>query len=134
LGEEVVALRQVRGLGRRCPIVPDCSFEVPREFQQMGAHRVQAVMFRDARIVFKRIQQFQALRRAVHHGRRDGAIQRDHWVVGHALEQIIKRQDLRPIRVLGAGSLVVNGGNGGLQLVWADGAFVAWPREARLPR
>src|ERR1700732_727490 len=29
----------------------------------------------------------------------------------HALKQIVKRQDLRPLRVLGSGGLVVNGGN-----------------------
>jgi hypothetical protein len=46
----------------------------------------------------------------VHHRHSNDPIQRDHWVVGHAFEQIVKRQDLRPIRVIGAGGLVVNGG------------------------
>ena len=70
LREKVVALRQVHCLGRRCPAVPDCGFAVPREFQQMCPHRVQAVMFREARIVFEGVQQLQALRCTVHHRRR----------------------------------------------------------------
>ena len=80
-------------------------------------------MIRDAGVRFEGVQQFQALRRAVHHRRRDRVIQRDHRVVGHAPEQIVERQDLRPIRVVGSGSFVVNGGDGGLQLVWADRAL-----------
>jgi hypothetical protein len=50
-------------------------------------------------------------------------MQRNHWVVGHAPAQIVERQDLRPIRVVGWGSFVVNGGDDGLQLVWADRAL-----------
>ena len=89
----------------------------------MCSNGVQAVMIREAGVGFEGVQQFQALRRAVHHRRRDRVIQRDHGVVGHAPEQIVERQDLRPIRVVGSGSFVVNGGDGGLQLVWADRAL-----------
>ncbi len=86
----------------------------------MCSNGVQAVMILKAGVSFEGVQQFQALRRAVHHCRRDRVIQRDHWVVRHAPEQIVERQDLRPIRVVGSGSFVVNGGDGGLQFEEKD--------------
>ena len=41
--------------------------------------------------------------RAVHHGHRDGVVERHHGIVGHPLQQLVQRQDLRPVGVLGAG-------------------------------
>ena len=73
---------------------------VSGEFQQMCSNGVQAVMISQAGIRFEGVQQLQSLRWALHHRCSNGAIQRDHWVVGHAFEQIVKRQDLRPIGVL----------------------------------
>src|ERR1700721_1046697 len=72
------------------------------------------------------VQQLQTLRWAMYHRRRDRVIQCDHWVVGHPLEQIVEREDLWPIGVAGPGRLIVNSGDGSLQLVWTDGAF--WQR------
>ena len=58
------------------------------------------MMIREAGVIFEGVQQFQALRRTVHHRRRDRVIQRDHWVVGHAPVQIVERQDLLQMDVL----------------------------------
>ena len=46
-------------------------------------------------------------------------------------EKTVKRRDLRPVRVLGVGSFVVNGGDGGLELVGADRAPGQRVREER---
>jgi hypothetical protein len=84
---------------------------VSSEFQQMSSNSVQTVMFRKAGVSFEDVQQFQAARCAMHHGHRDRVVQHDHWIVGHAPEQIVEREDLRPIRVVCSGSFVVNGGS-----------------------
>ena len=51
------------------------------------------------------------------HRRGDRFVQPVHRIVGHSPKQTVQRQDLGPIRVLDPGRLIVNGGNGGLQLV-----------------
>ena len=67
-------------------------------------------------------QQPESRARAMHHRGGDRVIEHHHRIVGHALQQFIKRQDLRPIGILGARRFIVNGGDGGLQLVGADRA------------
>ena len=89
----------------------------------MGSNSVQAVMIREAGVSLERIQEFQAFAGTAHHRHCDRVIQRDHGVAGHTPEQIVERQDLRPIRVFRLGSFVVNGGDGSLQLVGADGSL-----------
>ena len=84
LREKVVALREAPCLACRRPVVPDGALAVSGEFQQMCSNSVQAVMIREAGVRLEGVQQFQALRRAVHHRRRDRVIQGDHGVVGHA--------------------------------------------------
>jgi hypothetical protein len=56
----------------------------------------------------------------VHHGSGDGVIERHHRIVGHPLEQAIQGEDLRPVGILGARRLVVDGRNRGLQLIRAN--------------
>jgi hypothetical protein len=46
--------------------VPDGVLAVSSELQQMWSNNVQAVMIREAGVSFEDVQQFQALRRAVH--------------------------------------------------------------------
>ena len=96
---------------------------VSGQFQQMGANGVQAMMAGQPSIGVERIQQLESRGRAVHHGRGDGVIEHHHGIVGHAFQQVIQRQDLRPVGILGAGRFVVNGGDGGLQLVRANRAL-----------
>ena len=123
LRQKVVAFREAPGLACRCPVVSDSALAVSREFKQMCTNSVKTVMTRETGISFEIIQQFQSLCCAVHHRCRDRVIQRDHGVAGHASEQIVQRQDMRPIRVVGSIRFVMNGGDGGLQLVWADRAL-----------
>ena len=53
----------------------------------------------------------------------DRVIQHHHGIVGHALEQIVQRENLRPIGILGSRRFIVNRGDRGLQLIRADRAF-----------
>jgi hypothetical protein len=56
----------------------------------------------------------------VHHGRGDCVIEDHHGIVGHASEQFVQRQNLRPVGILGPTSFVMNRGYGGLQLIGTD--------------
>jgi len=123
LREKVVALREAGCLACRCAVMSDSTLMVSSEFQQMCSDSVQTVMFRKAGVRFEGVQQFQAARCTMHHRHRDRMVQHDHWVVGHAPEQIVECEDLRPIGVICSGSFVVNGGDGGLQLVRTHSAF-----------
>ena len=78
------------------------------------------MLFREAVVGLECVEQFQTLLWAVHHRRGDGAIQQDHRIVGHAGEEIVEGENLRPIGVFGARRFVVDRGNGCLQLVGAD--------------
>ena len=111
--------------------MPGCVRTVAGQFQQMCSNRVQAVMFHEAGVRCGRIQQ---LRRApMYHRRGDRVIQSDHRVVGHPHKKTVKRQNLWPICVLDPCRLIVNGCNGGLQLVWANRAFGQGRRDERHP-
>jgi hypothetical protein len=102
LGEKIVSLWEASGLTSRHTVPSNGTPIVPSKFQQMCSDSVQAMMISQPGIRLEGVQQRQSLRWAVHHGHRNGSIQRDHWVVGHGFEQIVKRQDLKPIGVLGA--------------------------------
>ena len=54
------------------------------------------------------------------HGDGDGAVERHHRVRGDAGEEVVEPEDLDPVGVVGRGRLVVDGGDGRLQLVRAD--------------
>lgn len=121
------ALPEPRGLGHevvpfgdaRCPaggnlIVRDGGRMISGHFQQMGANGVKTVMAGEASIGIERIEQIETRGRAVHHGRGNGVIEHHHGIVRHAFQEIIERQDLRPIGIRGSGGFVMNGGDGGL--------------------
>jgi hypothetical protein len=61
---QIVALREVRCLTCRRPVVPDGTLPISREFQQVRSRRVQTVMFRQAGVGLQGIQQFQPSLRA----------------------------------------------------------------------
>ena len=98
----------------------DCGLAIPGHLEQMRAHRVEAMMPGQSSVGVERSEQLEPGRRAVHHRRGDGVVERHHRIVGHALEQAIQRQDLRPVGVLGARRFVVHGRDRGLQLIRAD--------------
>ena len=93
---------------------------VSGHLEQMGANGVEAVVAGQSSIGVERFEQLESGRRAVHHGRGDGVIERHHGIVGHALEQAIQRQDLRPVGILGSRRFVVDGRDRGLQLIRAN--------------
>ena len=87
---------------------------VSGHFQQMGTNGVEAMMAGQSSIGVERIQQLESRGRAVHHGRGDGVIEHHHGIVGHAFQELVQRQDLRPVGILGSGRFVMDGGDGGL--------------------
>src|SRR3989442_8608263 len=81
----------------------------------MRADRVQAVML--AQLVVERRQQSEAGLRSLHHRNRDGAVERDHWIGGCALEQLVEGEDLWPVGVSRARRFGVERGDRRLQLI-----------------
>ena len=71
-------------------------------------------------VVLQRREQCETRVGTVHHRRRDRVIERDDRIVGHALEHLVQREDLRPVGILGARRLVVDGGDRRLQLILAN--------------
>ena len=51
---------------------------------------------------------------AMHHGCGDGVIEHHHGILGHAFEELVQRQDLRPVGILDSDGFVMNSGDGGL--------------------
>jgi hypothetical protein len=88
--------------------------------QEMRSDRLQAVMPGHTAILVESAKKIEAGLWTPHHGDRDGVVKRDHRVRRDAFEQLVQREDLRPVRVPGARCLVVDGGNGGLELVGAE--------------
>jgi hypothetical protein len=58
--------------------------------------------------------------RAFDHGDRDDPVEGDHRPGCQRLEQPVEQEDLRPVRVIRAGRFVMDGGDGRLELIWAD--------------
>jgi hypothetical protein len=84
---------------------------VARQFQQMGAHRVVAVILGQAGVLG---QPGECGRRAVDHRVRHRVIQADHRVVRQVQEQVVQGEDLWPVRLGRARRLVVDRRDGGL--------------------
>ena len=59
--------------------------------------------------------------RPVHHGQRDDPVECDHGPGREGGQVVVKDQDLRPVRISGAASLVVHRRDRGLELVGPDG-------------
>ena len=95
------------------------ALDVAGELEQVRADRVEPVMPGDALVVLQRRQQLQPGLRAARHRQRDRVVERDHRVRRDPLEHAVQRDDLRPVGVLGARGLVVDGGDRRLQLVGA---------------
>lgn len=84
---------------------------VSGHLQQMGTNRIQAVIARQAVIGLDRFEQFEAGGWTVYHSRANGVIEHHHGIRGHALQQIVRRQDLRAISLLHSGRFIMNGGD-----------------------
>ncbi len=101
------------------------------ELEQMSANGVEPVMARETVVRVQRLEQVEPGGRAMHHGGGDGVVEQDHGVVRHAFEQIVEGEDLWPVGVLGARCLVMDGGDGSLQCVTADGTSLERAGEQR---
>ena len=117
---EVALLGDARRAARRGSVAVAGRGVVAGHLEQVGADRVEAVVVGHAIVVVERREQVEAGARAVDHRHRDRVVEGDHRVGRHALEQLVEREDLRPVGVLRGRRLVVDGGDRGLQLVGAE--------------
>jgi len=120
LGDEVAPFRNAGGATGGQAVVLEGSLAVAGHFEQMGPHCVEAMMPGHAGIGIERGHELDSLGGAMHHGGGDGVVQQHHGILGGTLEQVVERQDLRPIGLLGARRFVVYGGDGGPKLVGAN--------------
>jgi hypothetical protein len=114
LCNQVVPLRQAGSAEGRRLVMPNGSFIIARHLEQMGANRVESMMISQPSIGVQRIQQLESRGRAVHHGRRDRLIEHHHRIAGHAFQEVVECQDLRPVGILRADRFIMNGGDGSL--------------------
>src|SRR6266508_2402255 len=112
------------GLARRC--------DVARTFEQVCPYGFEAVGVGHPVVGVEGAEQGEAGLRAVHHGQGDGAAERGYRSGRHLGEDVVQGEDLRPVGGLGGRGLVVHGGDGGLQLVGADGHGPQGGAEQRL--
>ncbi len=131
MGQQVVAFGNAGGFLRRCAVVRDGGAAISGELEQMSANGVEAVMVGEAGVAVECAEQIESGSRPVDHGGGDGVVEHDHGIVRHALEEIVEREDLRPVGVFRAGGFVMNGGDGGLQCVTADRSFCERAGEQR---
>jgi len=107
LQPQVIAFRDARGpLGCR-GIVLKSGVELARALAKVGAHGGQAVVVFDPRVAIEWLEQREPSSWPVCHGHGHGVVQGDHRVVRQAQQHAVKRDYLRPIRVLGASRFVV---------------------------
>jgi hypothetical protein len=135
LADQVVALGDVRGpvggfgVGRRG------GGQVAAEFEQVPAHGVPAVPLADHLAQPVGLTQpgggtedmADRDRAAEHRGRVLA-----HRILGQRDEVVVPGEDLRPVGLPGAGRVVVQGGDRGLDLIAARAPFRALHRERRL--
>ena len=86
----------------------------------MGADRVEAVVAGEGGVGLGGLQLAEGGLRAVDHGDGHDAVELDHRAGGEAVQVLVESQDLLPVGVLAGGGLVVDGGDGRLELVGAD--------------
>jgi hypothetical protein len=77
---------------------------VAGQLEEVGAYRVQPVVVAEPRV--ETVERRETGGGVLEHRHGDGAVQRDHRVVGGALEQVVERHDLGPVGVAG---LIVHG-------------------------
>jgi hypothetical protein len=98
--------------------VLDRFLAIPGALEQMAANRGEAIVTGASR------RKPDCARRTaiwpVNHGVRDRVVEGDHGIGGHALEQPVEREDLRPVRIFRTRCFVVQRGDRSLQLIRAD--------------
>ena len=121
-------MRQARGESGRLFIRGPRGPAIAGGLQQVRANGVQSVISREPFVPLQPAQQFEPGFRATDHRHRYCMVQADDGVVGDLKQHRVQRRDLRPVRLLGGRSLVVDGGDGGLDLVRAGPGRAARPR------
>jgi hypothetical protein len=91
--------------------------EVPGPLVQAGAYRVEPVMVAEPRR--KLLDGAQPGKRSVDLADRDRAAERGDRIVGELDELVVPGENLRPVGLLGGAGVVVQRGDGGLDLVLA---------------
>ncbi len=99
----------------------------------MPAHRVEPMGLRHPVVVVEGPERAETGPRAVHHGHRDRPVERHDRPRGDGVEHVVQREDLRPVRLLGARCFVVDRGDRRLQLVRADRRRAERARDERHP-
>lgn len=92
-------------------------FRVVGQIEQMCPDRGDPMLATQSRL--GDIQRLQPDLRSVDHGHRNDPVQRHHRARCRRQQDVVKTEDLRPVRVGGAARLVVDRGDGGLHLVRA---------------
>src|SRR5690349_13690192 len=116
-GVEVALVRQAhRPLGRGLIAGPG-GLVLAGHLEQVRAHRFEPVVTGDPPVGLEPSEPFQAGAGAMGHRHRDGVVQRHDGIIADPQQQVIERQDLRPVGRPGARGFVMHGGDGGLKLV-----------------
>ena len=95
---------------------------VTGHLEEVRANGIQPVVTSEPFVRVERFQQLQTGPGTLNHRRRDRMVERHHGVLGHAFEQAVQREYLRPIGVLGPHRFVVKRCNRRLQLIGAHRA------------
>ena len=114
---QVISLGNAGGAAGCTTIERDRRRMIAGHFQKMSANRVETMVLGEPRVGIQRRQQFQTLRRTVYHRSRNRVIEHHHGIVRGAFQQLIERENLRPVGVLGSSRFVMNGGDRGLELI-----------------
>jgi hypothetical protein len=90
--------------------------------QQVPAHGEQPMVTRYPLVAVQGCEQVQPRVRSLNHRHCQRAVQGGHRVRRDAVEELVQRQNLRPVGLLRTGRFVVDGGDGRLELVGAHGS------------
>jgi hypothetical protein len=116
----VSLLGKTRGHSRRPLVALAGGSRIPCKLEQVPPHPLEPVGVRHPLISVEGAEHGEPSAWSVHHRDRQCTIQRDHRPGRHALEHLVEGEDLRPVRVLRARRLVVNGRYRRLHLVGTD--------------
>ena len=98
-------------------------------FQQVCPDGFEAMVVDEAGVVVEGADQREGRRGAVDVGEGDGPAQCDQRSRGDGFQDFVQGEDLGPVRLVGGGSLVVERGDRGLNLVRANGGGAQGPVE-----
>ena len=118
--QQVIALRDARRACSSLAIERDRGLPLTGTLQQMSTYRGQPMTARKPLVLVERFEQRQSGTRTFDHRSRDCMIELHDGIVGHPSQHAVEREDLRPVRVLGARRLIVQRCDSRQQLILAD--------------